>query len=142
MRQHRWIELLGDYDCDIRYHLGKANILDAQVKTIKEENVKEENLLGIDKEFKTRPNGTLYFMNRSRLPHFGGLRDLIIHESHKSKYSIHPKSKKMYHDLNKLYWWPNIKAEIAMYASKCLTCSKMKVEYQKSSDLLVQPEIP
>ncbi|GJW73034.1 putative reverse transcriptase domain-containing protein [Tanacetum coccineum] len=49
------------------------------------------------------------------LPLFGGLRDLIMLESHKSKYSIHPGSDKMYHDLRKLYWWPNMKADIATY---------------------------
>nr|GEW80468.1 reverse transcriptase domain-containing protein [Tanacetum cinerariifolium] len=69
------------------------------------------------------------------------LRDLIMHESHKSKYSIHPGSDKMYQDLKKLYWWPNMKAIIAKYISKCLTCSRVKAECQKSG-LLVQPEIP
>nr|GEZ62147.1 retrotransposon protein, putative, Ty3-gypsy subclass [Tanacetum cinerariifolium] len=73
---------------------------------------------------------------------FGDLRALIMHESHKLKYSIHPGSDKMYHDLKKLYWWPNMKAEIATYVSKCLTCAKVKIEYQKPSGLLVQPEIP
>ncbi|GKD46029.1 putative reverse transcriptase domain-containing protein, partial [Tanacetum coccineum] len=72
----------------------------------------------------------------------GDLRALIMHESHKSKYSIHPGSDKMYQDLKKLYWWPNMKAEIATYVSKCLTCAKVKIEYQKPSGLLVQPEIP
>ncbi|GJS92269.1 putative reverse transcriptase domain-containing protein [Tanacetum coccineum] len=65
-----------------------------------------------------------------------------MHESHNSKYSIHPGSDKMYHDLKKLYWWPNMKAEIATYVSKCLTCAKVKAEYQNPSGLLVQPEIP
>nr|GEU71022.1 transposon Ty3-I Gag-Pol polyprotein [Tanacetum cinerariifolium] len=51
------------------------------------------------------------------------------------------RSDKMYQDLKKLYWWPNMKEEIATYVSKCLTCAKVKVEYQKSSGLLVQPEI-
>ncbi|GJV63441.1 putative reverse transcriptase domain-containing protein [Tanacetum coccineum] len=75
------------------------------------------------------------------VPHFGGLRDLIMHESHKSKYSLYPGSNKMYHDLKKLYWCPNMKAEIATYVSKCSTCSKVKAEYQKPSGLLVQPKI-
>ncbi|GJY86129.1 putative reverse transcriptase domain-containing protein [Tanacetum coccineum] len=73
---------------------------------------------------------------------FGNLRALIMHESHKSKYSIHPGSNKMYQDLKKLYLWPNMKAEIATYVSKCMTCAKVKVEYQKPSGLLVQPVIP
>ncbi|GKA98268.1 putative reverse transcriptase domain-containing protein, partial [Tanacetum coccineum] len=76
------------------------------------------------------------------IPCLGDLRALIMHESHKSKYSIHPGSDKMYQDLKKLYWWPNMKAEIATYVSKCLTCAKVKIEYQKPSGLLVQPEIP
>ncbi|GJY04975.1 putative reverse transcriptase domain-containing protein [Tanacetum coccineum] len=48
----------------------------------------------------------------------------------------------MYQDLKKLYWWPNIKAEIATYVSKCLTCARVKAECQKPSSLLVQPVIP
>ncbi|GJR38836.1 reverse transcriptase domain-containing protein [Tanacetum coccineum] len=65
-----------------------------------------------------------------------------MHESHKSKYSIHPGSDKMYQDLKKLYWWPNMKAIIVEYVGKCLTCSRVKAECQKPSGLLVQPEIP
>ncbi|GJU38708.1 putative reverse transcriptase domain-containing protein [Tanacetum coccineum] len=69
-------------------------------------------------------------------PLFGGLRDLIMHESHKSKYSIHPGFDKMYQDLKKLYWRPNMKADIATYVSKCLTCAKVKAEQQKLSGFL------
>ncbi|GKA97089.1 reverse transcriptase domain-containing protein [Tanacetum coccineum] len=96
----------------------------------------------MDKSFEIRPDGTRCIKNRSWLPLFGGLRDLIMHESHKSKYSIHPGSDKMYHDIKKLYWWPNMKAIIAEYVGKCLTCSRVKAECQKPSGLLVQPEIP
>nr|GFC40932.1 retrotransposon protein, putative [Tanacetum cinerariifolium] len=63
---------------------------------------------------------------------------LIMHESHKSKYSIHLGLDKMYQDLRKLYWWPNMKAEISTYVSKCLTCAKVKAKYQKLSGLLVE----
>ncbi|GKA99306.1 putative reverse transcriptase domain-containing protein [Tanacetum coccineum] len=149
MRQRRWLELLADYDCEIRYHPGKANvvadalsrkerikplqarslvitlhpklpsqILEAQTEAIKEENIKAENLRGMDKAFEVRPDGTRCIKNRSWLPLFGNLRDLIMHESHKSKYSIHPGSDKMYQDLKKLYWWPNMKAIIAEYVVK------------------------
>ncbi|GJX28473.1 putative reverse transcriptase domain-containing protein [Tanacetum coccineum] len=65
-----------------------------------------------------------------------------MNESHKSKYSIHPGSDKMYHDMKMLYWWPNMKADIATYVSKCLTCAKVKAEHQRPSGLLVQPDIP
>ncbi|GKB32248.1 putative reverse transcriptase domain-containing protein [Tanacetum coccineum] len=135
IRQRRWLELLADYDYEIRYHHGKANVV-----AIKEENIKAENLRGMDKAFKVRPNGTRCIKNRSWLPLFGNLRDLIMHESYKSMYSIHPGYDKMYQDLKKLYWWPNMKAIIVEYVGKCLTCSRVKVECQKTSDL--QPEIP
>ncbi|GJU00832.1 putative reverse transcriptase domain-containing protein [Tanacetum coccineum] len=172
MRQRRWLELLANYDCEICYHPGKANvvadalsrkkqikplrvralilpihpklpsqILEGQNEALKEENVKNKNLRGIDKSFEIRPDGTRCIKNRSWLPLFDGLRDLIMHESHKSKYSIHPGSE-MYHDLKKLYWWPNMKAIIAEYVGKCLSCSRVKAECQKPSGLLVQPEIP
>ncbi|GJS98630.1 putative reverse transcriptase domain-containing protein [Tanacetum coccineum] len=65
-----------------------------------------------------------------------------MHESYKSKYSIHPGSDKMYQDMKKLYWWPNMKADIATYVSRCLTCAKVKAEHQRPSGLLVQPKIP
>ncbi|GJX19763.1 putative reverse transcriptase domain-containing protein [Tanacetum coccineum] len=119
-----------------------SQILEAQNEALKEENVKNENLRGMDKSFEIRPDGTRCIKNRRWLPLFGGLRNLIMHESHKSKYSIHPGSDKMYHDIKKLYWWPNMKAIIAEYVSKCLTCSRVKAECQKPSGLLVQPEIP
>nr|GEU91605.1 reverse transcriptase domain-containing protein [Tanacetum cinerariifolium] len=51
-------------------------------------------------------------------------------------------SDKMYQDLKKLYWWPNMKAIITKYVGKCLTYSRVKTKYQKPSVLLIQPEIP
>ncbi|GJW64730.1 reverse transcriptase domain-containing protein [Tanacetum coccineum] len=87
-------------------------------------------------------NLTRCIKNRSWLPLFGNLRDLIMHESHKSKYSIHPGSDNMYQDLKKLYWWPNMKTIIAEYVDKCLTCSRVKAECQKPFGLLIQLEIP
>ncbi|GKA84537.1 putative reverse transcriptase domain-containing protein [Tanacetum coccineum] len=179
MRQRRWLELLSDYDCDIRYHPGKANvvadalshkerieplrvralvmtigldlpkrILEAQIEALKPENLENEDVVGmirkdIPKEkLEPRADGTLCLNGRSWLPCYGGLRSVIMHESHKSKYSIHPGSEKMYQDMKKLYWWPNMKADIATYVSKCLTCARVKAEHQRPSGLLVQPAIP
>ncbi|GKA21432.1 putative reverse transcriptase domain-containing protein [Tanacetum coccineum] len=118
-------------------------IREAQEEAIKGENVEAENLGRLIKPiFEFRPDGTRCFRNRVWLPLFGGLRDLVMHESHKSKYYIHLGSDKMYQDLKPLYWWPNMKADIATYVSKCLTCAKVKAEHQKPSGLLQQPEIP
>ncbi|GJR06404.1 putative reverse transcriptase domain-containing protein [Tanacetum coccineum] len=173
MRQRRWLELLSDYDCEIRYHPGKTNvvadalsrkkrikplrvralvmtislnlpvqILNAQIEARKEENHGNEDLCCMIKKLEPRADGTLCLKNRSLKPCFGDLRTLIIHESHKSKYLIHPGSDMMHQDLKKLYLWPNMKAEIATYDSKCMICAKVKAEYQKPSGLLVQPEIP
>ncbi|GKE38317.1 putative reverse transcriptase domain-containing protein, partial [Tanacetum coccineum] len=111
------------------------------VKARKEEIVGAEDLGGMIKDLEPRADGTLCLRNRSWIHYFGNLRELIMHESHKLKYSIHPGSVKMYQDLKKLYWWPNMKVEIATNISKCLTCAKVKAECQKPSGLLVQPVI-
>ncbi|GJZ92859.1 putative reverse transcriptase domain-containing protein [Tanacetum coccineum] len=96
----------------------------------------------LKQKLEPRADGTLCLNGRSWLPCYGDLRTVIMHESHKSKYSIHPGSDKMYQDMKKLYWWPNMKADIATYVSKCLTCAKVKAEHQRPSGLLVQPKIP
>ncbi|GKC28354.1 putative reverse transcriptase domain-containing protein [Tanacetum coccineum] len=109
MRQRRWLELLSDYDYEIHYHPGKANVV----------------VDALSRKERNKP-----------------LRIVIMQESHKSKYSIHQGSDKMFQDMKKLYWWPNMKADIATYVRKYLTCAKVKAEYQRPSGLLVQPEIP
>ncbi|GKF09013.1 putative reverse transcriptase domain-containing protein, partial [Tanacetum coccineum] len=104
------------------------------------ENSKDLEKLIIEK-LEPHTDGTLYLNGRSWLPCYGDLRTMIMHESHKSKYYIHPGSDKMYQDMKKLYWWPSMKADIATYVSKCLTCAKVKPVHQRPSGLLVQPDI-
>ncbi|GJZ43668.1 putative reverse transcriptase domain-containing protein [Tanacetum coccineum] len=132
----------------------REKILNAQTEARKPENIKSEDIGGKlienakfpeairEQKLEPRTNGTLCLNGRSWLPCYGDLRTVIMHESHKSKYSIHPGSDKMYQDMKKLYWWPNMKADIATYVSKCLTCAKVKAEHQRPSGLLVQPKIP
>nr|GFA93861.1 putative reverse transcriptase domain-containing protein [Tanacetum cinerariifolium] len=129
-------------------------ILNAQTEARKAENIKKEDVGGMlvensrdpkkvrKEKLEPRTDGTLCLNGRSWLPCYGDLRTVIMHESHKSKYSIHPGSDKRYQDMKKLYWWPNMKGNITTYVSKCLTCAKVKAEHQKPSGLLVQPKIP
>ncbi|GJW08930.1 putative reverse transcriptase domain-containing protein [Tanacetum coccineum] len=129
-------------------------ILNAQIEARKLENLKNEDVRGMlvenskdpekfrTKKLEPRADGTLCFNGKSWLPCYDDLRIVIMHESHKSKYSIHTGSDKMYQDMKKLYWWPNMKANIATYVTKCLTCARVKAEHQRPSGLLVQPEIP
>nr|GEU35525.1 reverse transcriptase domain-containing protein [Tanacetum cinerariifolium] len=138
---HKGLELLSDYDCEIRYYPGKSNvmadalsrkvqikplrvralvmtiglnlpkqILEAQIEARKLENFKKEDVGGmirkdIPKEkLEPRTDRTLCFNRRSWLPCYGDLSTVTMHESHKSKYSIHPGFNKMYQDMKKLYW--------------------------------------
>ncbi|GKD75393.1 putative reverse transcriptase domain-containing protein, partial [Tanacetum coccineum] len=173
MRQRRWIELFSDYECEIRYHPGKANmvadalsrkervkprrvramamtiqsgirgmILAAQGEAFKQENLLAERLHGLDQQMERREDGSLYFLDHIWVPLVGGVRTIIMDETHKTRYSVHPGADKMYHDLQDMYWWPGMKRDIAIYVSKCLTCSKVKAEHQRPSGLLQQPEIP
>nr|GEY93721.1 putative reverse transcriptase domain-containing protein [Tanacetum cinerariifolium] len=118
------------------------------------ENIKKEDVGGMlvenaknpdairEQKLEPRADGTQCLNGRSWIPCYGDLRTVIMHESYKSKYSIHRGSDKMYQDMKKLYWWPNMKADIATYVRKCLTCTKVKAEHQRPSGLLVQPKIP
>nr|GFC89777.1 putative reverse transcriptase domain-containing protein [Tanacetum cinerariifolium] len=106
MRQCRWVELLSDYDSEIRYHPGKANVVadalsrkdkepihvralvvtvhnnlpeqirNAQAEACKKENISVEGFVGKGEPFEVRVDGTKCLRGRVWLPLFGGLRDL------------------------------------------------------------------
>ncbi|GKD40584.1 putative reverse transcriptase domain-containing protein [Tanacetum coccineum] len=143
MRQCRWIELFSDYDCEIRYHPGKANIVvDAlsSKERVKPKRVRAINMTlqssikdrilaarkeasdestglqkGIDEMIELRNDGALYYLDRIWVPLKGDVRTLIMNEAHNSRYFIHPEEDKMYYDLRDRYWWSSIKKDIVVY---------------------------
>ncbi|KAD4584208.1 hypothetical protein E3N88_21809 [Mikania micrantha] len=134
MRQRGWVELLNDYECAIKYHPGKANVVadalsrkdtsirgvralmmtihtdlpdkvrSVQLGALEKDNLVHESLRGMETQLDVKPDGIRYFINRLWIPVHGGLRELVMDEAHKSRYSVHPGSDKMYHDLKALYW--------------------------------------
>ncbi|XP_071902691.1 uncharacterized protein [Coffea arabica] len=149
LRQRRWVEFLEDYDCTINYHPGKANVVadalsrKAQLASlmIKEGQMIEPTVQkwvekgkkGELPYFNLGPDGILRFQNRVVVLKDEALKKKILEESHRSRYTVHPGSGKMYQDLKSLYWWDNMKAEIAQFEQKCLTCQQVKAEHKKPS---------
>ncbi|GKD87035.1 putative reverse transcriptase domain-containing protein [Tanacetum coccineum] len=109
--------------CQLEIHEKNYTTHDLELEAIREQKLEP------------RADGTLCLNGRSWLPCYGDLWTVITHESHKSKYSIHPGSDIMYQDMKKLYWWPNMKADIATYVSKCLNlCKGQKAAQRRPSD--------
>ena len=98
--------------------------------------------LGKKIEFEENVRGLKTVRRRVWVPKFGGNRKMILEDVHKSKYSIHPGSTKMYRDLRRHYWWPGMKRDVAEFVQKCLTCQQVKAEHQKPAGLLQPLEIP
>ncbi|KAL8124244.1 hypothetical protein AgCh_012039 [Apium graveolens] len=170
MRQRRWLELIKDYDCEILYHPGKANVVaDALSRKERlilimtsEELIKELEKMEIDVRMTGKGTEGLFEIKlvseltekirvcqeKKMSEERGTLtgEEVRCEKDEKgimsSKYSIHPGSKKMYRDLKEYYWWPNVKREVAEWVSKCLTCQRVKAEHQRPSGLLRPLEIP
>ncbi|GKE79912.1 putative reverse transcriptase domain-containing protein, partial [Tanacetum coccineum] len=141
MHQRRWIELFTDYECEIRYHPGKANVVADALS--RKEQVKPKRVLAMAMTIQT---GVKVMILASQDEAFNQENVLAerLHglDLHMERYSVHPGAEKMYYDLRDMYWWPGMKRDIATYVSKRLTCAKVKAEHQRLSGLLQQPEIP
>ncbi|GJS21568.1 putative reverse transcriptase domain-containing protein [Tanacetum coccineum] len=129
-----WIELLSDYECEIKYHLGKANVVADALS--RKERLKPRRLRAMSMTIQSGRKAKILEAQ------VGGIRKLIMDEAYTSRYSVHPGADKMYYDLRDLYWWSGMKRDIAEYVSKCLTYSKIKAEHQKPLGLLQELEIP
>jgi hypothetical protein len=197
MRQRIWLELIKDYDLEVHYHQGKANVvadalseksqcncvmMDSRINTLCDELSKmkieviassalshisveptlrdqitmaqlsdkgmqiiKENLHQKTEKYKCfcqDGNGILWFENRLVVPKNKDLNKKILDEAHLSKFSMHPGSTKMYHDLKPLYWWTRMKREIAHYVSECDTCQRIKASHLKLDGALQPLLVP
>jgi hypothetical protein len=86
--------------------------------------------------------GTIWFKERLMVPKKEALKKKILDEAHTSRYSIHPRSTKMYHNLRQQFWWTRMKREAARYVFDCDTCRKVKADYMKPGGLLQPLSIP
>ncbi|KAA0053234.1 DNA/RNA polymerases superfamily protein [Cucumis melo var. makuwa] len=164
MRQRRWLELVKDYDCEILYHPGKANVVaDALSRKLAQLTVQptlrqriidaqsndpylvEKRGLAETRqavEFSLSSDGGLLFERRLCVPSDRAVKTELLSEAHSSPFSMHPGSTKMYQDLKRVYWWRNMKREVAEFVSKCLVCQQVKAPRQKPAGLLQPLSIP
>jgi hypothetical protein len=76
------------------------------------------------------------------VPRRQALKKKILDKAHTSRYSIHPGSTKMYHDLRQQFWWIRMKHEAARYVAECDTNRKVKADYMKPGGILQPLSIP
>ncbi|XP_074336734.1 uncharacterized protein LOC141673905 [Apium graveolens] len=115
-----------------------------RIKKCQDEVMTQENNQLTGEEICTRKDeqGVLKFSTIIWIPNVTELKDDILKEAHNSRFLIHPGITKMYHDLKKSLWWPNMKKEIAEWILKCDTCQRVKAEHQKPSCLIQLLKIP
>nr|GEW06756.1 hypothetical protein [Tanacetum cinerariifolium]GEY50884.1 hypothetical protein [Tanacetum cinerariifolium] len=101
-------ELFSDYDCEIRYHPGKKNVVADALS--RKERVKPKRIRAVNMTLQSSIKDRILTAQKE-----GDVRTLIMDEAHNSKYTIHPGADNMYYDLRDRYWWPGMKKDIAMY---------------------------
>ncbi|TYJ99707.1 ty3-gypsy retrotransposon protein [Cucumis melo var. makuwa] len=167
MRQRRWLELVKDYDCEIFYHPGKANVVAdalsrkvshsaalitrrapllrdferAEIAVFVEENRRLAKA-GKAQEFSISSDSGLMFERHLCVPTDSAVKTELLIEAHSSPFSVHPRSTKMYKDLRLVYWWRNMKREMADFVSRCLVCQQVKAPRQKPAGLLQPLSVP
>ena len=139
---------------DVKGSIATMRIMDEMYSDLKYEIIrKQADDLFIQEEIKRIGEGrpsefhlgdfdSLYFQKRICVPDDPEVKSIILKEAHETPYSIHPGSTKMYMDLKEMFWWNNMKREIAQYVSECHTCQRVKAEHQSPAGLLKPLEIP
>jgi hypothetical protein len=105
-------------------------------------HIREKIRAGKANCFREDDQGLVWFNNRIVVPKNEGVCQQILDEAHLSRYSIHPRSTKMYQDLKQHYWWTKMKIEIARYVARCDTCKRVKAIHLKAAGPLQSLPIP
>ncbi|XP_074314421.1 uncharacterized protein LOC141649635 [Silene latifolia] len=93
-------------------------------------------------KFSVHTDGSLRFGHRWCVPANEGLKKKILTEAHATPYSVHPGGDKLYKDLKKTFWWPNMKKEVAEFVSRCLTCQRVKGEHKRPQGKVQPLDVP
>lgn len=92
--------------------------------------------------YSQRNDGQLLYQGRICVPKDEGIRQEILTEAHKTRYTIHPGTTKMYQGLRRQFWWDGMKKEVAKFVSQCQVCQQVKAEHQKPTGLLQPLPVP
>ncbi|KAA0048255.1 retrotransposon protein, putative, Ty3-gypsy subclass [Cucumis melo var. makuwa] len=93
-------------------------------------------------EFSISSDGGLLFERRLCVPVNSAVKTELLIETHSSPFFMHPGCTKMYQDLKRVYWWRNMKRQVAEFVSKCLMCQQIKALRQKPAGLLQSLNVP
>ncbi|KAL4020645.1 hypothetical protein IC575_019426 [Cucumis melo] len=145
MRQRRWLELVKDYDCEILYHPGKANVVaDALSRKSNDPYLVEKRGLaeaGQAVEFSLSSDGGLLFERRLCVPSDSAIKTELLSRGSRSHFPCTRVVRRCI-GLKRVYWWRNMKREVAEFVSRCLVCQQVKAPRQKPAGLLQPLSIP
>jgi transposase InsO family protein len=126
-------------ESSLHERISMAQLIDEEVQKIKHKLEERDPKFGC---FRRDDKGVVWFGQRLVIPQARDLKKEILDEAHLSKFSIHPGSTKMYHDLRENFWWSNMKGEIAEYVSGCDTCQRIKASHLKTAGQMQPLSIP
>ncbi|XP_073317239.1 uncharacterized protein [Primulina huaijiensis] len=137
------MELLKDFDCVIQYQPGPMNLVaDALSKKVQNAMLTSLTISKVRQKSFVASDGSLCFNGRLVVPNLIDLKEVILHEAHCSRHSIHPGIRKMYHTLRAHYWWEAMKKDISHFVAKYLTCQQVKAKRMRSGGMLHSLEVP